>query len=86
MRYLLDTNTCIAYLNGSSVQVAEKLIQRSPDDLYICDIVKFELYFGAYKSTRTEANLKPWNSFSVTWSVIPLTKILPRFAVNFGRL
>ncbi len=58
MAYLLDTNTCIAYLNKSSQKIYENLIAQSPEDVFICDIVKYELYYGAYKSARTDRNLE----------------------------
>ncbi len=35
----------------------------SPDDIKICDIVKFELYFGAYNSSRVEENLETLRKF-----------------------
>ncbi|WP_348918732.1 type II toxin-antitoxin system VapC family toxin [Adonisia turfae] len=57
MLYLLDTNTCIAYLNRSSQLVYENLFAQSPDDVCICDVVKFELYYGAYRSKRKTKNL-----------------------------
>lgn len=58
MAYLLDTNTCIAYLNKSSQKIYENLIAQSPEDVFICNIVKYELYYGAYKSDRTDKNLE----------------------------
>lgn len=58
MRYLLNTNTCIAYLNRSSQSIYAHLSAHTPEDVWICDVVKYELYFGAYKSNRTEKNLK----------------------------
>lgn len=58
MLYLLDTNTCIAYLNRSSQAVYDHLLEQSPEDVCICDVVKYELYYGAYKGTRTEQNIE----------------------------
>ena len=63
MIYLLDTNTCIAYLNQSSQAVYQRLVTFSPDEVCICDVVKFELYYGAHKSTRREQNLKTLDQF-----------------------
>jgi len=51
MIYLLDTNTCIGYINRRSVSIYQHIISLSPDEIYICDIVKFELYYGAYNSS-----------------------------------
>ncbi len=50
MKYLLDTNVCIKYLNGSSKKVLKKISRLSPDDIALCSVVKSELLTGAYKS------------------------------------
>lgn len=36
--YLLDTNTCIHFLNGTSVPVKARLEQRSPAEIAVCSI------------------------------------------------
>lgn len=63
MIYLLDTNTCIQYINRRSLPVYRRITSFSPDDIAICDIVKFELYFGAYNSSRVEENLETLRKF-----------------------
>ncbi|HPJ40345.1 MAG TPA: type II toxin-antitoxin system VapC family toxin [Spirochaetota bacterium] len=50
MKYLLDTNICIHYLNGTSLSVRERLQTLSPRDIALCAVVKSELLAGAYKS------------------------------------
>jgi tRNA(fMet)-specific endonuclease VapC len=57
MSYLLDTNVCIKYLNSSNHRIITRLNYLSPDDVFLCDIVKFELYYGAYRSAKQEKNL-----------------------------
>ena len=63
MIYLLDTNTCIGYLTRRSSPIVDKLAELSSPDIALCDIVKAELYYGAYKSTRLEANLALFKEF-----------------------
>ena len=63
MIYLLDTNTCIQYLNGRSSFVIEKFKQKKPTDIAVCDIVKSELFYGAYKSQRKKENLQVVHDF-----------------------
>jgi tRNA(fMet)-specific endonuclease VapC len=63
MIYLLDTNTCISYINRKNMSVYQHIIALSPEDVGICDIVKFELYYGAYNSARTEENLENLRKF-----------------------
>lgn len=55
MIYLLDTNTCIAYLNGTAPNVEARLRATSPDDITLCSVVKAELLFGAAKSVQSMA-------------------------------
>ncbi len=55
--YLLDTNICIAILNGTSTGVVQRLKQTPRSNVYLCPIVKAELYYGAHKSTRRGQNL-----------------------------
>lgn len=57
MIYLLDTNTCIQYLTGRSSKVIAKFKTIARQNITLCDVVKAELYYGAYKSSRRDANL-----------------------------
>lgn len=62
--YLLDSNVCIRLLNESaSSNMARKLAELTPDDIRLCSVVKSELYYGAYKSTRRDRNLANLNRF-----------------------
>jgi tRNA(fMet)-specific endonuclease VapC len=45
MIYLLDTNTCIGYINRRNLSIYQRITSLSPEDVGICDIVKFELYY-----------------------------------------
>ncbi len=56
MRYLLDTNVCVMYLNGRSNLVRDRLLSTSSEEIAVCSIVKAELFYGAMRSnnpTRT---------------------------------
>lgn len=48
MKYLLDTNTCIRYINGRSQSVADKLNALDEGEAVVCSVVKAELFFGVY--------------------------------------
>lgn len=50
MTFLLDTNTCIRYLNGRAPSIRERLQQTPPFLVTVCAVVKAELYAGAAKS------------------------------------
>ena len=57
MIYLLDTNAWISYLNYKNSPIVEKLAQIQDTQIVFCSIVKAELLFGAYKSSRQDQNL-----------------------------
>ena len=56
MKYLLDTNACIVYLNKPQSGIAAKLRQQRLQDVFVCSVVKAELYFGAMQSQWPEKN------------------------------
>lgn len=58
MIYLPDTNVWISYLNSRESQVKEVLPQHRLEDIALCSVVKAELIFGAFRSSRRDANLK----------------------------
>jgi tRNA(fMet)-specific endonuclease VapC len=61
--YLLDTNTCIRYLNGTSESVKEQIESKGPGDICVCSVVKAELFYGAFKSHHPNRNLIRQNQF-----------------------
>jgi tRNA(fMet)-specific endonuclease VapC len=63
--YLLDTNACIAIINGSPQEVRlhlEQVIKRG-EDVAVPAVAAFELWYGAAKSTRRQANERRLESF-----------------------
>lgn len=56
MRYLLDTNVCVDYLNGRFPRLTERVQQSAPSDLYISSVAVAELRYGAEKSTHRQRN------------------------------
>lgn len=67
MKYLLDTNTCIAFLKGNQT-VVEKIRTIGIENLCLCSIVKAELWFGACKSERVTANQAVLKEFFAQFS------------------
>lgn len=51
MRYLLDTNACIVFLSGRSPSLEKKLKSVSSREIAVCSVVRFELLYGAAKSS-----------------------------------
>ena len=58
MRYLLDTNACIALLNDTSPPLAARLRRCTPADVGLPAPVAYELYYGACKSRHARRNLE----------------------------
>lgn len=63
MTYLLDTNTCIQFLNGRSEAVRRRIESLYPAELALCSVVKAELLYGAAKSARAAENLARLHHF-----------------------
>jgi tRNA(fMet)-specific endonuclease VapC len=56
--HLLDTNAVIALLGRKSEPLAERIMESDEGSIGLSTIVAYELYFGAYKSTRVSFNLE----------------------------
>jgi tRNA(fMet)-specific endonuclease VapC len=56
VKYLLDTSAVVALVNGERELLA-LLREHEPPDFAISSVAAFELYFGAFKSSRVEANV-----------------------------
>ncbi|WP_339133606.1 MAG: type II toxin-antitoxin system VapC family toxin [Candidatus Electrothrix sp. GW3-4] len=63
MKYLLDTNVCIRYLNGRSENIRKNIATKRPQDIFLCSIVKAELFYGSMKSDFPDKNLTRQKSF-----------------------
>jgi tRNA(fMet)-specific endonuclease VapC len=61
--FLLDTNACIAILNGTSKHLLARLNVLGPSEVALCSVVRGELLYGARKSQRVTANLQKVMAF-----------------------
>lgn len=64
MRYLLDTNVCIKYLNGQNESIQNQIKFHQPEQIVLCSVVIAELVYGAKKSTKKETNLNKIQEFT----------------------
>lgn len=55
--YLLDTDTCVYWLNGDR-QIEQRALGVGFDQIAISAMTTAELYYGAFKSNFTDRNLK----------------------------
>jgi tRNA(fMet)-specific endonuclease VapC len=63
--YLLDTNACIALINGSEANVRRRF-QRAvarQSEVLLSSIVAFELWYGVAKSQRKDSNRQRLETF-----------------------
>jgi tRNA(fMet)-specific endonuclease VapC len=83
MSYLLDANTCIAYLNDRNSPITHRMTTIKPTDIFLCQIVKAELYYGAYKSARRQENLALLKHFFGQFGSLPFNE---GAAETYGRI
>jgi len=65
VNYLLDTNACIALINGKPLTVRTKF-QKATDagaQVFVSSVALFELWYGVAKSSRREFNAKRIETF-----------------------
>ena len=65
MTYLVDTNACIALINGTP-KVVRRRFQRAiarEATVLVSSVVAFELWYGVAKSQRREANTERLQAF-----------------------
>lgn len=72
MRYLLDANAVIGVLKDRASPLALRLREHRPADIGLSSIITHELYFGAYKSARIDANLAKLDA--LRFEVLPFDK------------
>jgi tRNA(fMet)-specific endonuclease VapC len=58
MMYLPDTNAWIAYVNPGASAVKARFRAHPPADIPFYSVVKAELLYGAYRSSRRADNLR----------------------------
>ena len=61
--FLLDSNVCIQYINGTSESVVRNMVSQPWKNLAVCSVVRAELLFGARRSLRVEENLLRYRKF-----------------------
>ena len=71
MRYLLDTNVCIRYLNGRVPQVRARMLALDKADIAISIITKAELYYGSAKSQTPTRSRERQDMFLDGFPLLP---------------
>jgi tRNA(fMet)-specific endonuclease VapC len=71
MKYLLDTNTCIQYVNGRSRSIAARLEGLDEGEAAICAVVVGEMLFGALRSRNVTETIKGQRQFFENFESLP---------------
>lgn len=71
MKYFLDTNICIYFLNGTYPKLKNRFLRTNPNDIKIPSLVKAELLYGIEKSKRKKDNLKLVTDFLFPFEIVP---------------
>ncbi len=71
MNVLLDTNICVAFLNGEDKKVRDRLLALNHDEVFLCSVVKAELLYGARNSQKVDANLRKLDEFFRPFTSLP---------------
>ena len=82
MKYLLDTNICVYWLNGDKV-IEKKAIQVGLNHIAVSFISISELYYGAYKSQKVKQNLSAIKSLETKPKKVESNK---EVCETFGKL
>lgn len=56
MIYMLDTNACIAVINEKPLSVRKRMLGVSPENIFISQVVLYELLFGVCNSQQKVKN------------------------------
>lgn len=83
MKYLLDTNTCIRYINGRAPQIREHMRAILDSDVAISTVTMGEMYAGSAKSQTPERSRALQDAFFVRFTSLPYDEAA---ADAFGRI
>lgn len=71
MKYLLDTNTCVRYINGRAPRLRANFLRISDDDIAVSSITKAEMYYGSSKSQTPERSREKQDDFFQRFVSLP---------------
>jgi tRNA(fMet)-specific endonuclease VapC len=83
VKYLLDTNVCVDFLNQRHPSVTERIRRSSPEDLCLSSVVVAELRYGADRSQRRDKN---YERLDILTAEIPCLDFDLAAASAYGRI
>jgi tRNA(fMet)-specific endonuclease VapC len=86
VKYLIDTDWVIHYLNGNK-NIREKISQCKSEAMGISVIVLAEVYEGIYYSTNPTQNEKNFRNFLSDFSILDINEAISKiFGLERGKL
>ena len=83
MRYLLDTNTCIRYINGRAPRIREFMRTIADTDIAISTVTMGEMYAGSAKSQHPQHSRTRQDAFFMRFVSLSFDEAA---ADEFGRI
>jgi tRNA(fMet)-specific endonuclease VapC len=83
MKYLLDTNTCIRYINGRAPQIREQMRLIADTDIAISTVTMGEMFAGSAKSQHPQRSRAKQDAFFVRFAQLAFDGAA---ADEFGRI
>jgi tRNA(fMet)-specific endonuclease VapC len=83
MKYLPDTNACVAYLRHPQSLLAQRFRAKPAADVQLCSVVVAELYYGAQRSAQVATNVSKVAAFLGQFTSLPFDDAA---AEEFARL
>lgn len=71
MKYLLDTNACIRYLNGRAPLLVQKMATVPRQDVVVSAVTRAEMFYGAAKSQTPERSRQRQETFLSRFKSLP---------------
>ena len=71
LKYLLDTNACINYMKFSDSNVRKNIQRKVIDEIAVCSIVKFEMFYGSMRSSNPNRSLALQDQFFSLFESLP---------------
>lgn len=83
MKYMLDTNICIAIIRNKPADAIKKLTSHRPGDVGVSVVTAAELVHGAQKSSQTENNMAALDQFLLPLEVADFDQ---GAAISYGQI
>lgn len=71
LNYLLDTNACINYMKFSDSNVRRNIQSKRINEIAVCSIVKFEMFYGSMRSSDPIRSLALQDQFFSLFESLP---------------